>query len=126
MAADGSAACAACLTVSYDPFTRLSANAGLEARMAMPLTPWLRVMPEIRGALEYTVFGREATQTNAFLGTPELAWDIEGYVPDNVWAFGFGLNVHLGQAWIGFADFDRTQLETGFDDRTSFGLRRVF
>lgn len=126
VAADGSAACAACLTVRYDPFTRLSANAGLEARMAMPLTPWLRVMPEIRGALEYTVFGREATQTNAFLGAPELAWDIEGYVPDNVWAFGFGMNIHLGQAWIGFADFDRTQLETGFDDRTSFGLRRVF
>ncbi|MGB1160844.1 MAG: autotransporter outer membrane beta-barrel domain-containing protein [Alphaproteobacteria bacterium] len=125
-AADGSAACAACLTVSYDPFTRLSTNAGLEARLAMPLTPWLQLMPEIRGALEYTVLGREATQTNAFVGGEDLAWDIEGYVPDNVWALGFGLNVHLGQSLIGFLDFDRTQLETGFDDRTSFGVRHVF
>lgn len=125
-AADGSKACAACLAVSYDPFTRLSTNAGLEARLAMPMTPWLQLMPEIRGALEYTVFGREATQTNAFVGGEDLAWDIEGYVPDNVWALGFGLNVHIGQSLIGFLDFDRTQLETGFDDRTSFGMRHVF
>ena len=70
--------------------------------------------------------GRLAGQTNAFANGTNVAWSIDGYMPDNQWSAGVGLNLEIGESWIGYADFDRTKLTTGKDDRYSFGLRRTF
>ena len=118
--------CGACLQVDLDPYTRLSTNIGAEARLAIDAGRNLKIFPEFRAAWEHTLVGREAGQTNAFANGSNVAWSIDGYMPDNQWSAGFGLNLEIGEAWIGYADFDRTTLTTGKDSRYSIGLRRTF